>query len=172
MQTYTYLKAAGNSLNGQRLTGDGADAFGYDAAGNVTGRQGPGGAFTFGYDPENRLNTITGPENATYTYDYQGRRTSKTVGGVTTTYLYDGLNLVSETTDGQTTYFLNGPGIDEPLAMSKSGTVSYFSVDGLGSVVATNDPTGHGDALGGLRCVGEREGGDGDEDAPVHVHGA
>lgn len=142
VQTYSYLKAAGNPLNGQRLTGDGVDAFGYDAAGNVTGRQGPGGAFTFGYDPENRLNSVTGPENATYTYDYQGRRTSKTVGGVTTTYLYDGLNLVSETTGSQTTYFLNGPGIDEPLAMARNGAVSYFSVDGLGSVVATNDPSG------------------------------
>ena len=164
VQTYTYLKAAGNPLNGQRLTGDGVDAFGYDPAGNLTGRQGPGGAFTFGYDPENRLNTITGSESATYTYDYQGRRTSKTVDGVKTTYLYDGLNLVSETTNGQTTYFLNGPGIDEPLAMSKGGAVSYFSVDGLGSIVATNDPAGtvtHSvafDAWGNVRAeTGTRE---------------
>lgn len=142
VQTYTYLKSVGNPLNGQRLAGDGVDGFGYDAAGNLTGRQGPGGAFTFGYDPENRLSSVTGPENATYTYDYQGRRTSKTVGGVKTTYLYDGLNLVAETTSGLTTYFLNGPGIDEPLAMSKNGAVSYFDVDGLGSVVATNDPSG------------------------------
>ena len=142
VQTYTYLKAPGNPLNGQKLQGDGVDAMTYDPAGNLATRQGPAGNFIFGYDPENRLKTITGAETATYTYDYQGRRTSKTVGGVTTTYLYDGLNLVSETTGGQTTYFLNGPGIDEPLAMSKSGAVSYFSVDGLGSVVATNDPTG------------------------------
>ncbi len=34
------------------------------------------------------------------------------------------------------------PGIDEPLAMQKAGSLSYFSVDGLGSVVATNDPSG------------------------------
>ncbi|MFN7987708.1 MAG: RHS repeat-associated core domain-containing protein [Thermoanaerobaculia bacterium] len=142
VQAYTYLKSPGNPLNGQRLEGDGVDAMTYDPAGNLGTRQGPAGNFTFGYDPENRLKTITGPENSTYTYDYQGRRTSKTVGGVTTTYLYDGLNLVSETTGGQTTYFLNGPGIDEPLAMSRAGAVSYFSVDGLGSVVATNDPSG------------------------------
>ncbi len=142
VQTYTYLKAAGNPLNGQRLVGDGVDTYGYDPAGNLATRQGPAGGFTFGYDPENRLASITGPQAATYTYDYQGRRTSKTVAGVTTTYLYDGLNLLSETTNGQTSYFLNGPGIDEPLAMSRNGAISYFSVDGLGSVVATNSPTG------------------------------
>ena len=142
VQTYTYLKSPGTPFNGQRLEGDGVDAMTYDAAGNLGTRQGPAGNFIFGYDPENRLKTITGAETATYTYDYQGRRTSKTVGGVTTTYLYDGLNLVAETTGGQTTYFLNGPGIDEPLAMSRAGAVSYFSVDGLGSVVATNDPSG------------------------------
>ncbi|MBK9373727.1 MAG: hypothetical protein IPN03_08340 [Holophagales bacterium] len=139
---YSYLHNGANPLNGQRVQNDGVNAYGYDAAGNTTSRQGPGGNFAFDFDPENRLSAITGPVNAAYTYDYQGRRTTRTVGGVTTTYLYDGLNLVSETTGGQTTHFLNGPGIDEPLAMAKSGAVSYFSVDGLGSVVATNDPTG------------------------------
>jgi hypothetical protein len=64
------------------------------------------------------------------------------VGGVTTTYLYDGLNLIAETTGSNTNYYLFGSGIDEPLAMSRAGQVSYFSVDGLGSVVATNDPNG------------------------------
>jgi RHS repeat-associated protein len=142
VQTYTYLKAAGNPLNGQRLESDGVDSYGYDPAGSLATRQGPGGSSIFGYDSENRLASITGPTAAIYTYDYQGRRTSKTVDGVTTTYLYDGLNLLSETTNGQTTHFLNGPGIDEPLAMARNGAISYFSVDGLGSVVATNNPSG------------------------------
>ena len=139
---YSYLHNGSNPLNGQRLQNDGVNAYGYDAAGNATSRQGSGGNYTFGLNPENRLASISGAETATYTYDYQGRRTSKTAGGVTTTYLYDGLNLVGETAGGTTSYFLNGPDIDEPLAMSKNGVVSYFSVDGLGSVVATNDPSG------------------------------
>ncbi len=142
VQTYSYLKAPGNPLNGQRLESDGVNAYGTDPAGNTTSRQGPGGSFTFGYDPENRLQTISGSESAAYTYDYQGRRTSKTVGGVTTTYLYDGLNLIGETSNSSTSYFLNGPGIDEPLAMNRGGAVSYLDVDGLGSVVATNDASG------------------------------
>lgn len=53
-----------------------------------------------------------------------------------------GQNLIRETTGGITSDYLYGPGIDEPLAMYKNGQLSYFNVDGLGSVVATNDPAG------------------------------
>ncbi|MCK6685924.1 MAG: RHS repeat-associated core domain-containing protein, partial [Thermoanaerobaculia bacterium] len=137
-QNYTYLKNGQNPLNGQKLANDSVNAYTYDFNGNTLTRTGYG----FAYDAENRLTSITGNETASYTYDYQGRRTSKTVGGVTTTYLYDGLNLIAETAAGQTSYFLNGPGIDEPLAMSKAGQISYLVADGLGSVVATNDATG------------------------------
>jgi RHS repeat-associated protein len=113
-----------------------------DSNGNVISRS-DGAGYTFGYDSENRMTRVSGAASATYTYDYQGRRTSKTVGGATTTYLYDGSNLVAEMTAGTTSYYLFGSGIDEPLAMSRTGQVSYFDVDGLGSVVATNDPAGN-----------------------------
>ena len=61
------------------------------------------------------MNSISGGGNATYAYDYSGRRSAKTVSGSTTTDLYDGLNVISESTGGSTTYHLFGPGIDEPL---------------------------------------------------------
>jgi RHS repeat-associated protein len=137
-QTYTYFKNGQNPLNGQRLSSDGTNSYTYDANGNTATRTG----YTVGYDAENRQSSISGGISASYTYDYQGRRTSKTVAGTTTTYLYDGLNPIAETTSGLSSYFLNGPGIDEPIAMSISGAISYFSVDSLGSVTATNDPTG------------------------------
>jgi RHS repeat-associated protein len=41
------------------------------------------------YDGENRLKTT--PNGYTYTYDGEGRRVSKTGGGVTTTYVYDAI---------------------------------------------------------------------------------
>ena len=94
-QTYTYLKNGANPLNGQRLSNDGVNAYTWDNNGSNLTRNGVPGNFTFGYDVDNRLSSITGAATASYTYDYQGRRTSKTVGGVTTTYLYDGLNLVA-----------------------------------------------------------------------------
>lgn len=140
-QTYTYFKNASNPLNGQRLQSDGTRTYGYDDAGNATSVSGSQ-TLTLGYDADNRLESLAGDVAASYTYDYQGRRTSKTVAGTTTTYLYDGLNVVAETTSGQTRYFLNGAGIDEPLATSRMGRPAYFSVDGLGSVVATNNSAG------------------------------
>jgi RHS repeat-associated protein len=140
--TYTYLKNGTNPLNGQRLSSDGVNGYTWDPDGSNLTRTGSGGNYGFGYDVDNRLASITGAETATYTYDYQGRRTSKTEAGVTTIYLYDGLNPISETVSGAPTYVLNGPSIDEPLAISASGTISYLNADGLGSVIATNNAAG------------------------------
>ena len=139
--SYTYLKNGANPLNGQRLNSDGVNNYSYDANGSQTARTG-GTNYAFGYDVDNRLTGITGADTATYTYDYQGRRTSKTEAGVTTTYLYDGLNPIAAIISASPTYFLNGPSIDEPLAISASGTISYLNADGLGSVVATNNAAG------------------------------
>lgn len=131
--TYTYLKNGANPLNGQRLSNDGVSAYTWDSNGNNLTRNGAPGNFTFGYIVDNRLSSISGAATAAYTYDYQGRRTSKTVGGTTTTHLYDGLNLVGEATGATTTNYAFGPGIDEPLIVNKAGTIFYFNADGLGS---------------------------------------
>ncbi len=88
------------------------------------------------------MSSITGTPNASYGYDYSGRRSSKTVSGTATNYLYDGLNLVSEASGGTTTYHLFGPGIDEPLASSRGASVVYQAVDALGSVALTTNPVG------------------------------
>ncbi len=61
--------------------------FGYDSNGNETYIS----PFTMTYDVENRQTGFTSVSNgtATYTYDGDGRRVTKTTGGVTTTYVYD-----------------------------------------------------------------------------------
>jgi RHS repeat-associated protein len=140
--SYSYLKNGLNTQNGQRLSSDGLNAYTYDPNGSQLTRTGPGGNYGFGYDFDNRMTSISGSETATYSYDYQGRRISKTEVGVTTTYLYDGLNPIAEIVGGAPKYVLNGPSIDEPLAVSASGTISYLNADGLGSVIATNNPAG------------------------------
>jgi RHS repeat-associated protein len=140
-QTYTYFKNGTNQLNGQRLSSDGVNAYTYDANGNTLMRNGSGGNFTFGWDTDDRMSSISGAAAASYTYDYQGRRSTKTVSGSTTSYLYDGLNLI-RTSGSSTADYLFGPGIDEPLAMVRVGSAYYFSVDGLGSVNLLTDATG------------------------------
>jgi RHS repeat-associated protein len=140
--TYTYLKNGANPLNGQRLSNDGVNAYTWDNNGSNLTRNGTPGNFTFGYSVDNRLGSISGAATATYTYDYQGRRTSKTVGGVTTTYLYDGLNLVTETTGGNPVNYAFGPKVDQPLAIYQSGSLGYVSADALGSTSILSGSTG------------------------------
>jgi RHS repeat-associated protein len=136
-RTYTYFKNGSNPLNGQRLASDGELAYTYDANGNTLTRTG----VMFGWDADDRMTSISGAVTASYTYDHQGRRTGKTVGGATTSYLYDGLNLV-RTSGASAADYLFGPGIDEPLAMLRGGNVHYVAVDGLGSVTLLSDPAG------------------------------
>lgn len=138
--TYEYLKVWPNSLNWQRLLDDGPNSYTYDSNGNATSRSGPGGNFTFGWNPDDRMTGISGAAAATYTYDYQGRRSSRTAGS-TGTFLYDDLHLIREL-GASTVDYLSGPGIDEPLAASYAGSVSYYQVDALGSVGLLATPTG------------------------------
>jgi len=81
---------------------------------------------------------------SSYSYDYRGRRISKTVSGVTTKYCYDGAQVIAEY-DGSNTLlrkFIYGRDIDEPICMidvADSNTVYYYHFDGLGSVIALSD---------------------------------
>jgi RHS repeat-associated protein len=140
-QNYTYQKITGNSNNWQRLLSDGSNSYTYDANGDTASKSGPGGNFTFGWYDDGHLWAIAGAVTSSYSYDHQGRRTSKTVSSVTTNYLYDGQNLIQELGATPADY-LFGPGIDEPLAMSRSGQVYYHSTDALGSVVAITNAAG------------------------------
>ncbi|HVT05226.1 MAG TPA: RHS repeat-associated core domain-containing protein [Thermoanaerobaculia bacterium] len=138
---YTYQKIGTNPLNWQRLLSDGVNSYGYNSLGDTASRNGPGGVTGFGWNPPNhQLTSITGPITATYQYDYAGKRVTKNA-GTQKNYLYDGMNLVQEA-GGQTLSYLYGPGIDEPLAIARSGEVDYYVTDALGSVTLLNDAGG------------------------------
>lgn len=134
--TYYTNSSSGNT---QRLRNDGTYDFTYDAAGNVATASGFG--MSYGWDYADRLTSYSGK---TYTYDAFGR-TSSSAGGSTTRYIGMNGNTVSErnSTAGVATDYVFGPGIDEPLAKRlANGSISYFGVDGLGSVVAATDSIG------------------------------
>jgi RHS repeat-associated protein len=140
-QAYSYKKVTGNSNNWQRLLSDGVNSYSYDPDGNTTSKSGPNGTLNLSWYTEDRLKAMSGAATASYAYDYQGRRAMKTVSGTPTTYLYDGLNLLSEAGSTRADY-LFGPGIDEPLAMTRNGHVYYYATDALGSVTAVTDSGG------------------------------
>src|SRR6202011_834969 len=62
----------------------------------------------------------------------------------TSIYAYDGDNLVEETNSAGTAVarYSDALNIDEPLAMLRSSTTSYFHADGLGSVTSLSNGAG------------------------------
>lgn len=59
-------------------------------------------------------------------------------------FAYDGDNLVEETNSSGTAVarYSQGLNIDEPLAMLRSSTTSFYQADGLGSVTSLSNSTG------------------------------
>lgn len=76
---------------------------------------------------------------ARFRYDPLGRRVVKSTHAKVTTYTNDGANILREnaTVGGVTTtsYYVHGPGIDEPLAKETGGVMTDHYADGLGSIV-------------------------------------
>ena len=79
-----------------------------------------------------------------FKYDPFGRRIQKSSSAGTTNYVYDGANIVAEynSTGALVARYDQGVGIDEPLAMSRSGALSFYQADGLGSITSLTDTTG------------------------------
>jgi len=137
---YTYYTNASGG-NTQRLRNDSSYDFAYDAAGDLISASAPGVSNAYGWDHAGRLTSYGGK---TYTYDAFGR-TSSSANGSTTRYISMNWNTVGErnSTTGVANDYLFGPGIDEPLAKhAANGSITYFGVDGLGSVVVATDPGG------------------------------
>jgi RHS repeat-associated protein len=65
-------------------------------------------------------------------------------GGATTIYAYDGDNVIEEldSSGNPLAQYTQGLGIDEPLALYRSGVASYYHADGLGSITSLTDGSG------------------------------
>ena len=116
-------------------------AYGYDPQGNRVSYTSPTGApVTLGYDQANRLTSYDGI--ATYGYNGDGLRTTKTIAGVTSAFTWDSSGeLPLLLVDGDTNY-IYGPG-GLPLArIDSTGETLYYHQDQLGSTRALTDSTG------------------------------
>jgi RHS repeat-associated protein len=107
--------------------------FTFDANGNMTGD----GTRAFEWDAENRLLAVKQGSTtlASFTYNANGLRATKTAGGITSSYVYDGGHIAEErkTTGGTTRYFF-GEAIDDVLATQDSTGAFYYAKDHLRSV--------------------------------------
>jgi RHS repeat-associated protein len=119
----------------------------YDNNGNTTSKTDSTGTTNYTWDFENRLSSVTLPGTGgtvSFKYDPFGRRIYKSSSSGTSVYAYDGDNLVEETnaTGGVVARYSQGLNIDEPLAMLRSATTSYYQADGLGSVTSLTNAAG------------------------------
>ena len=139
---------------GNQLTADATHSYQYDDNGNLTRKTLlVTGTFTaYTYDAESRLTKVeefaagnpTAIATSTYRYDGLGRRIEKVANGQTKRYVYDGEDILLEY-DGANVLqarYTHGPGIDEPLAVTKGSATFFYHQDGLGTVTDLTDATG------------------------------
>jgi RHS repeat-associated protein len=123
-----------------------------DANGNTLS-DASGKSYTWDY--ENRLTQAVVPGTGTvaFKYDPFGRRIQKSGPLGTTNYLYEGTDAgvsganVIEEVDNSANVLARytstqSLGIDQPIAQLRSGTVSYYEQDGIGSITSLSNPAG------------------------------
>jgi RHS repeat-associated protein len=139
---------------GNQLTADATHSYQYDENGNLTRKTllATGNFSQYTYDAENRLTKVeefaagnpTPAFTSTYRYDGLGRRIEKVANGQTKRYIYDGEDILLEY-DGANVLqarYTHGPGIDEPIAVTKGGSTFFYHQDGLGTVTELTDSAG------------------------------
>jgi RHS repeat-associated protein len=125
---------------GNRQTAFGSQVLAYDDNGNLTSITQGTDITALTWDSRNRLTALSTPTTAaTFSYDAASRRSAKTIDGTTTQFQYDGLEMVRDVVGSTATGYLNGPGIDEPLAR---GGAEFYWADALGSVLRLTDAGG------------------------------
>jgi RHS repeat-associated protein len=156
-ESYTY-DSVGNRLSSlgvspysynvsNELTAKPNVAYTYDLNGSTLTKVDSTGTTTFTWDFENRMTTDTLPGtggSVTFKYDPFGRRIYKSSSSSASVFAYDGDNLVEETNVAGVVvarYSQTG-NIDEPLAVLRSSTTSYYQSDGLGSVTSLSNSAG------------------------------
>jgi len=139
---------------GNQLTADATHSYQYDDNGNLTRKTllATGNYTVYTYDAENRLVKVedflagnpTPTATSTYRYDGLGRRIEKVANGQTRRYVYDFEDILLEY-DGTNTLqaqYTHGPGIDEPIAVTRGGSTFFYHQDGLGTVTDLTDSAG------------------------------
>lgn len=110
----------------------------YDNNGNMSQKTDGTDTWTWGYDYQNRQTSFDAPgtaNDATYAYNANGTRISKTVNSIVEKYILDGANIIVDydsSNNVSATYVT--PFLDQNLCISTSAATYYYMQDGLGSV--------------------------------------
>jgi RHS repeat-associated protein len=152
----------------------GAIRYTYDQRGNLTAIKAPAAAATtLAYDQANRLTNLThGITSATYTYNADGLRMSKTrAGGSPSSFIWDiakGLPLMIRDDNGS---YVTGPDGLPVEQITAEGAVAYYHRDQLGSTRALSDRAGEVIQTYDYDPYGNRTGGRGSSTNPFQYGG-
>ena len=140
-------KNYGTADAANRVRQIGEATYTYDDQGQVTSKTTAQGTSSYNWDARGRLTqaVLPGGQSVGYNYDALGRLAKRTVGSQQIAYLYDGVDVVADNnSDGSTTEYLNGAGVDDKLRQSTASTGSlYFQTDHLGSTTALTNSSGN-----------------------------
>jgi RHS repeat-associated protein len=145
----SYTTDNADELTGLATTTNGATtqnlSFTYDRDGNrLTQHDSVSGASaTYGYDQADRLTSFSGGgHTASYSYDGDGLRQSKTVDSTTTTtFTWDQSGSLPLLIQAGSTSYIDGPD-GHPIEQISGSTPSYYLYDALGSVRGVLSATG------------------------------
>ena len=138
-----YGNPANTRTNTYRVSTTGtSQTFTYDANGNLTGD----GTKTYEWDAENRLLAVKQGAStlASFTYNGNGLRATKTVGSATWAFLYEGNHVAEERlSTGGTIRNFHALGTDDWLGRQEAnGTATYLVADHLGSIARQTTAAG------------------------------
>jgi RHS repeat-associated protein len=129
-----------------RLVQAGGISFRYDSQGRLVEKKGPKGITTYTYDSQDRLVRVTDTASGEVAYGYgpTGERIWRRDASGQTHFVTDGTNLLAELNGDLTpsATYLQAPGLDRPLMMTRSGKDYYFHADPLGTILLLTDEQG------------------------------
>jgi RHS repeat-associated protein len=161
---------AGSELTTQ-TTGSAVTKFAYDAEGDRTSTTPPSGtASSYTYDQEGRLTAVSGPTTASYVYNGDGLRMSKTVNGTVTTYDWDQSGNVSLLIEAGGTDFIYGPGW-LTLEQISGSSADYFLHNWQGTTVGLVSSSGSQVASYGYDAYGNLTSSSGSVSTPLLFQG-
>jgi len=139
---------SGNSRRGcENSSGKTTAGSALDANGNTATKTDSTGTTNYTWDFNNRLTSVTLPGSGgtvSFKYDPSGRRIYKASASGTSIYAYDDDNVIEETNaaGAPVARYTQMESMDEPLAILRSSTTSYYERDGLGSVTSLSNSAG------------------------------
>ncbi len=144
----------------------------YNALGERTGYTPTSGtAANYSYDQAERLTSVSGTAAASYTYNGDGQRASKTTSGITRYFTWDESNTLPTLLSDGTTSYIYAPDGTPLEQIDSAGNATYYHHDQLGSTRLLTNASGNTVATFTYDAYGNPTGSTGTTTTPLRFAG-